>query len=185
MNPKTPKNRVHSADKSAGSDSGKWDDEPQLNHYFARFAHRSAPVRTLRGVVRDHLTKRSVAGAEISRTGDPVTTKEDGRFEMTALPKQDVYQILVNTSSGRYLNMSMRLKDTPGISPLEFNIDLPRGITARGRVTERETGNPIAGIVEYNPLFPNAYLDRFGFNNDPTLDAHPSFFVLDRGGRIV
>jgi hypothetical protein len=102
---------------------------------------------------------------------------------MTACPKQAVYQILVNCSSGRYLNMSMPLEDTPGITPIEFNIDLPKGITARGRVTERETGKPVSGIVEYNPLYPNPFLDRFGLNRGSTHGVIPrsSSLIADDG----
>jgi len=164
---------------AAGVGFGKWRQEPDLNHYYARFTHVSDPVRVLRGVIRDRDTKRPVAGAKIRANTYPAITDDKGRFEIANCPKHDRYSIEVTTTSGQYLNITLPVADTPGIGPLEFDVDLPKGITARGRVTDQQTGEPIEGSVEYEPLFPNPYIDRFGLNHNSGIGL-----ILRSSGRV-
>ncbi|HUE14180.1 MAG TPA: carboxypeptidase-like regulatory domain-containing protein [Planctomycetaceae bacterium] len=169
-------------DKSAGfgggfaaarAGFGKWRHEPDLSHYYARFTHVSHPVRVLRGVIRDRDNKRPLTGARIRANTYPATTDVEGRFEIANCPKRDRYAIEVTTTSGQYLNITLPVPDTPGIGPLEFDVDLPKGITARGRVIDQQTGEPIEGSVEYEALFPNPYLDRYGLNRNSGIGLIP------------
>jgi protocatechuate 3,4-dioxygenase beta subunit len=63
----------------------------------------------------------------------------------------------------RYFSRSVTFPDTPGLGPVEGEIELVSGIVVKGRVTHHSTGKPMAGArVEYNPLLPNPFVRWFG-----------------------
>src|SRR5262249_34252487 len=63
----------------------------------------------------------------------------------------------------RYFSRSVTFPDTPGLGPVEGEIELVSGLLVKGRVTHHATGKPIAGArVEYNPLVPNSFVRWFG-----------------------
>ncbi|MEZ6062813.1 MAG: hypothetical protein R3C19_20920 [Planctomycetaceae bacterium] len=147
--------------------------EPDLHQYFARFSHTGRPARTLTGIVRDRETHKPVAGVQLDGDGIPATTGADGRYTISGYPKQNEYQVRLDTTSGQYFNIAVPIPDAPGTGLLEYDIDLPKGITARGRVTDRDTGEPFKGTVEYNPLFPNKHLERQQLNQGSNFNAIP------------
>jgi len=138
---------------------------PYDNHYYARFTHVSEPARTLRGTVVDRTTAAPVAGAQVKAdfiTSVVATTGPDGRFELVGCRKEGRYQIKVASSQAGYFLREIYVPDGPGAQPLEFQVEMVKGVTARGRVTDQETGEPVAGTVEYYPLFPNPFISRLG-----------------------
>jgi hypothetical protein len=50
--------------------------------------------------------------------------------------------------------------DTQGLDAIEVIIEMQRGVTLRGKVTDED--GPVAGSVEYEVLYPNEFADRLG-----------------------
>jgi hypothetical protein len=65
------------------------------------------------------------------------------------------------------------VQDTPGLGALTCDTELVRGLTVRGRVTDKETGKPVAEAkVDYHPLGGNTYVDKLLRGSwDPHSDA--------------
>lgn len=138
---------------------------PYDNHYYARFTHVSEPARTLQGVVRDRETGEPVAGVEVRadfNTSVVATTGADGRFELVGSRKAGSYNLKAKATAGGYFLREVSIADKPGIEPLACELEMVKGIAARGRVTDRETGQPVGGTVDYYPLFPNPFTSRLG-----------------------
>ena len=146
---------------------------PDRDQYYSRFTHKGEPARILRGIVRDRKTKEPVAGVRLHGVGIPATSGADGRYEISGCSKTDRYDVRLTTTSGKYLNVTIAVPDSPGIGILDRDFLLPKAITARGRVTDRDTGEPFEGTVEYNPLFPNEYLERLHLRLGADSDAIP------------
>ena len=125
------------------------------------FTHVAAPGRTLHGVVTDDETGTPVAGVRVKTTAswmsmqNPVTTGADGRYEINDVPKQDEYRIDFEPTSTLHFNRQVRVVDRPGLQPIDVTASLVSGVRVRGRVTDAETGDPLAGRVIYSPLYPN------------------------------
>jgi protocatechuate 3,4-dioxygenase beta subunit len=132
----------------------------------ATFEFVAAPARLVRGVVRDRKTGAPVAGAAIRAWGTTDTTLSDreGRYELRGVGKSaGGYGVSFTPDGRRYFSRNVIFPDTPGLGPVEGNVELVGGILVRGRVTNQATGQPIAGArVHYNPLLPNPFVRRFG-----------------------
>jgi len=140
----------------------------QESMYYANFSHVGVPGRTLRGVVTDVETGGPVAGVRVTTYSSwksrkhPSVTAADGRFEITGVPKSDDYRLQFEPADSRHFNKEVVVADTEGLAAIDANITLATGISAVGRVTDAETGEPVSGSVVYSPLFPNEHVVRLG-----------------------
>jgi protocatechuate 3,4-dioxygenase beta subunit len=135
--------------------------------YPATYDHVFQPSRLIRGVVRDKKTGRPVAGIAVHGYGttDSATTDAEGRFTLDGFGKDagGGYGMSLRPPGERYFSRGVTFPDTPGLGPVEGEIELVSGIVVKGRVTHHATGKPIAGArVEYNPLVPNPFVRWFG-----------------------
>jgi RNA polymerase sigma factor (sigma-70 family) len=132
--------------------------------YGATFDFVAAASRPIRGVVRDKATGKPLAGVSVGHYhGDlpAAVTDKEGRYELLGLAKGRQYVLEVKPADGLYFRRRVRLQDTPGLAALTGDIELTRGLTVRGRVTDKETGKPIAQArVEYHPLGGNTYANQ-------------------------
>jgi protocatechuate 3,4-dioxygenase beta subunit len=116
--------------------------------------------------VRDKATGKPLEGVRIRswQTTQEVRTDRQGRFELLGCPKGPTYAVEFRPPDGSpYFAAEVRLDDSPGLEPLSCDIELQQGILCRGRLTDRQTGKPIAGAkVEYNALFPSRYINKLG-----------------------
>jgi RNA polymerase sigma factor (sigma-70 family) len=137
-----------------------------LKAYGATLEHTVAPSRLIRGVVRDKRTGQPVAGVEISTSPTYTThrtqTDQEGRYEIQGYVKTaEGYHISVSPVGLPYFSAGVLFPDTPGLDPVQGDIELVSGIRVHGRVTHAATGQPIAGArVHYNPLYPNPFVAR-------------------------
>jgi RNA polymerase sigma factor (sigma-70 family) len=127
--------------------------------YGATFEYLASPSRPIRGVVRDKETGKPVAGVRIetiATTHHPVTDKE-GRYELLGHAKSKEYHLTAVPAPGQpYFMATASFPDKPGFAPFDADIQLVRGITVRGRVTNLETGKPIRRAqVACFALYPN------------------------------
>jgi RNA polymerase sigma factor (sigma-70 family) len=129
--------------------------------YGATFVHAPLPSRPIRGVVRDARTGKPIAGAVVDSpayTSHKTRTDKEGRYELLGYPKSETgYAIVVTPPRDRpYFIGTPVFPDTPGLGPIQGNVELSGGVLVKGRVTNRATGKPLAGVqVTYNPLPPN------------------------------
>jgi protocatechuate 3,4-dioxygenase beta subunit len=156
-------------DSAVGPKGGRRVNRPHIEKvHGATFVHAVAPSRLIRGVVRDRKTGKPLAGVEISgpplTTTHRTTTDKAGRYELKGYPKSSAgYEVRASAGGLPYFNAAVRFADTPGLGPIQGDVELVGGIAVRGRVTHQGTGKPIAGAwVEYNALFPNPHLRLLG-----------------------
>jgi RNA polymerase sigma factor (sigma-70 family) len=143
--------------------------------YGASFEYVALASRPIRGVVRDKETGKPLAGVSVEHyhgQGPRALTDKEGRYELLGLVKTEHYSLTVKPADGTWFRLPVRLRDTPGLGPLTCDIELTRGLTVRGRVTDKASGKPIAGArVEYNPLAGNTYANRLADVAKPCAQA--------------
>jgi hypothetical protein len=124
------------------------------------FEYVTAAPRPVRGVVRDRLTGRPVAGVKVSfqLSGATARTDRDGRYELLGPPTPREAVVAQPQRGQPYFPAVARLPDAPGPGPLTADFELLGGTPLRGRVTDQATGRPPKrAVVEYYPLAPNDY----------------------------
>jgi protocatechuate 3,4-dioxygenase beta subunit/beta-lactamase regulating signal transducer with metallopeptidase domain len=132
--------------------------------YGARFDHLAAPGRSIVGTVRDQATGKPLAGVAVRGFGSISTVKTDelGRFEIFGYAKSRQYNVQAIPQAGQhYFSTNVKVADTPGLGPIETVVELQTGILCHGVMTDKSTGQPVAGEVQYYPLHPNAHAKQY------------------------
>jgi RNA polymerase sigma factor (sigma-70 family) len=135
----------------------------QAKVHGATFDYLALPARPIRGVVRDKASGKAVAGATLwsHLTTHRAQTDAEGRYQLLGHPKSSTYTVYVVPPDGRHFGLRLNLSDAPGLAPLAADIALPSGIAVRGRVLDKASGKPVAGVrVSYHVLFPNSKAGR-------------------------
>jgi RNA polymerase sigma factor (sigma-70 family) len=140
-------------------------------YYGADFRHVAAPARPITGVVRDKDTKKPLAGVTIQSyewpQGRPVlpadivqtTTDEQGRYRLTGMPKGTGIAIKVAPPGDLpYVAVRADVPDSHGLDPVTVDVELKRGAWVEGRLTDKVTGKPVPGEVQYLALKSNPNL---------------------------
>jgi hypothetical protein len=133
----------------------------------ADFDHFAAPSKSIRGTVREKGTSKPIAGIRVGcqaaagEDGSEAFTDKQGRYEITGIRKSDQYYLNVGYRSRPYINYSKEVGDTPGLQPITVDFEVERGLLLRVRVTEKNTGKPVRGLVEYAIRSENANLSEF------------------------
>jgi RNA polymerase sigma factor (sigma-70 family) len=141
-------------------------------YHGPRFDHVVAPTMPIVGSVRAKDTGKPLAGVTIrtqlfSAYGFHdrdhyirTTTDKDGRYRIVGLPRAAGHYLWVTPAAGQpYLPPERKTAGvSSGLDPLRVDFELKRGVLIRGRVTDKETGQPMAARVEYfafadNPQF--------------------------------
>jgi RNA polymerase sigma factor (sigma-70 family) len=150
-----------------------------VTYYGARFRHVAAPTKPIVGVVRDKETKQPLAGVTVrslSLTVGPrfrrgfdlvrSTTDAEGRYRLTGMPKRAGNLIVAIPGSDQpYVVINKEVPDTRGLDPVTVDIELQRGIWIEGKITDKGTGKPVQGTVEYFSLYSNPNLQDYpGFD---------------------
>ncbi|MEM7311936.1 MAG: M56 family metallopeptidase [Planctomycetota bacterium] len=157
---------------------------PFLGKTFSVVAEPSVPVY---GIVRDVDTKEPLANTWVAVGGTYGTTMSQSGFIRTRTDKEGRYRIegLPIIPQGLKSYQKNRLEIRPeklpyvetdvvvprgnGKDPTEFNIELRRAIVAKGRLTNRQTGKPIAlARMYYAPYSKNDHCAKFARYADGT-----------------
>ncbi|QDT99972.1 M56 family metallopeptidase [Gimesia aquarii] len=150
-------------------------------YYGRTFDFITQPSVPVYGVVRDIETKRPLAGIPVavgriygttmSHTGYiTTTTDEKGRYRIEGLPIPPV-----GTRRYERNNLAVRPGKLPyietdllpvprgdGVNPIELNIELRRAVMAKGRLTNKATGAPIAlAEIYYAPYMKNENCEKY------------------------
>lgn len=106
----------------------------------------------------------------MSHTGYVVTRTDDqGRYRIEGLPippkgtrKWDRNGLSVRPGHLPYIeNDHIPIPVGDGVDPVEFNVELRRAVTARGRITNELTGEPIMAALYYTPFRSNEHTDKY------------------------
>jgi RNA polymerase sigma factor (sigma-70 family) len=150
---------------------------PATVYHPASFQHPAGPTRPIIGVVRDRDTKKPLTGVTIESNklaNDPVpgrnivqtTTDSQGRYRLVGMPVGQGNKIrVVPTNDQPYLSVHAEVLHRPGLESVTVDFELKRGIWIEGKLTNKATGKPVQGHVDYLALLDNPNLkDHPGFN---------------------
>jgi hypothetical protein len=147
-------------------------------YYGADFRHAAAPTWPIVGVVRDTDTKQPLAGVTIRSLAltigpgrfesfDLVRTTSDaqGRYRLTGMPRRAGNRIVAIPDRDQPYPVSAKeVPDSPGLDPATVDVELRRGVWIEGKITDKVTGKPAQGGVEY-----------FSLSSNPNLQDYPGF----------
>src|SRR5262249_41463409 len=115
---------------------------PRRHLYGASFDYVAVASRPIRGVVRDRDTGKPLAGVSVGFLPDPrckALTDKEGRYELLGLPKSPRYVLVVKPADGLHFGRWAEFPDSPGLGALTGDMELVRGLTVRGKVTDKGT----------------------------------------------
>ena len=94
------------------------------------------------------------------------TTDAQGRYLLTGMPKGEGNKIrLIPGKDQPYVSVHALVPDGPGLEPVTVDFELKRGLWIEGKITDKVTGKPVRGHVEY-----------YAFNSNPNLKTdYPGF----------
>jgi hypothetical protein len=148
----------------------------EITIHPAEFTAVAAPTRAVEGIVTDASDGRPLQNVTIraeltSRNGsiDPyplfdwpgmfirATTDTRGHYRLTGLPMRDAVGLKASPAESQPSRSASReFANPPGFEPTRCDVALQRGVLVRGQLTDRSTGKPISGTVEYRPAVNNA-----------------------------
>ena len=178
--------------------------------YGADFTFTAAPGRVVEGVVRDEKTKTVMkdvgvwsfgfAGSNFVGTKSLKTrTDAEGRFRLAGLPKGHGNKLLIVPNDDQpYFMQDVAVPDPPGIGAVPVEINLHKGIWIEGKITDKETGSPVAGAwLHYLPFLDNkfaqatpefrggVYTPGFGYQDRYQSKADGSYRLVGLPGRAI
>ncbi|WP_161604809.1 carboxypeptidase-like regulatory domain-containing protein [Roseiconus nitratireducens] len=162
---------------------------PMRSVYAADFHHLAAPALTIRGRLTDAETGAPVEGMRLSArmkghlTPGVATSDQDGRYEIKGLPTEGQMRLSVlNPGDQPYLDAEIErnVSATRPLGAIDFKLD--RGALITGVVTDRRTGEPVAGNIGYLSWPNNESLNRLHqpydtFNTQAT-DKHGRYAIV-------
>jgi RNA polymerase sigma factor (sigma-70 family) len=150
--------------------------DTSTTYYGADFRFVAAPCQPVVGIVRDADTKKPIPGVTVRshsqligpssyRSVDPAvrtTADADGRYRLLGLPAGKGYSIAVMPGKDQpYVPRHIDVPDGTGVSEVTVDIELKRGVWIEGKITDKVTGKPLKGSVEYFSRYANPNLPNF------------------------
>ncbi|QDT92183.1 M56 family metallopeptidase [Gimesia algae] len=174
-------------------------------YYGRTFDFITQPSVPVYGVVRDIETRQPLAGIPVAVSvmyGSTIyqkgyiSTKTDqqGRYRIEGLPippvgtgRYDRNRLAVRPGKLPYIETdSLSVPRGDGVNPVEFNIEFRRAVIARGRITDKTTGEPIAAAeIYYSPYAKNENCDQYLRYSDGSrrlLGNHDTRYLSDAHG---
>jgi hypothetical protein len=160
---------------------------PEYRTYPSTFDHVLNPVRVVQGTVRDAATGKPIEGIQVTAWQPSYLesfTDKDGKYSLIGVAKANNYTIRFWPFNNRgkaqpYLNTTIRLRDELGLGSLTADLALVRGVVLRGRVTDKNTGEPIGGAaISYATFRDNPHVASFAFNGNAKLGNQAPYFNL-------
>jgi RNA polymerase sigma factor (sigma-70 family) len=145
-------------------------------YYGADFRHVAGPCKPIVGTVRDKDTGKPLAGVTVESNmlaNNPVpgmnivqtATDAEGRYRLTGMPKGEGNKIrLVPRDDQPYVSVHALVPNSPGLDPVTVDFELKRGVWIEGKLTDKATGKPAQGYVDY-----------FALPDNPNVRDHPGF----------
>jgi RNA polymerase sigma factor (sigma-70 family) len=126
-----------------------------LDLHGPTFDYVAAPSKPIRGSVREKGTGKPIAGVRVGCQALPgevveAFTDKHGCYEIPGIRKSEEYLFNVGHRNPPYIHYTKTVADTPGLQPVTMNFEMERGLVLRVRVTEKDTGKPVQGQIEYH-----------------------------------
>ena len=171
--------------------------------YGADFTYTAAPGRPIEGVVRDAATNQPLAGVQLVSdhfagavmsgiTVLKTTTDAQGRFRLVGMPKGAGNKVTaVPNEDQPYFLQHVSVPDPPGMGPVQVDVALHKGLWIEGKVTEKQTGEPVPGArLHYFPFLENTFAQatpEFDRNGNGPNTSHQDRYQTKSDGtyRIV
>ena len=132
---------------------------------------RPRPGRVVEGVVRDEKTKTVMKDVDVwsykfagtstvGITSLKTRTDGDGRFRLAGFPTGPGNMLLIVPNDDQpYLMREVAIPDPQGLGAIPVEIDLHKAIWIEGKLTDKETGSPVAGaFLHYLPFLDNKFV---------------------------
>ncbi len=139
--------------------------------HSADFTLTAAPGRVVEGVVRDAADKKPMKDVEVSSYSFAGTnmvgirslktrTNGDGRFRLAGFPMGVGNMLLVVPNDDQpYFMREVAIPNPQGLGAIPVEVELHKGIRIEGKVTDKETGSPVAGaFLHYLPFLDNTFV---------------------------
>jgi 5-hydroxyisourate hydrolase-like protein (transthyretin family) len=151
----------------------------------AEFTTSAKPTRPIIGTVRDAMSGKPMEGVEIQswrlagerfagQRGLRTTSDAQGKYRLVGLPKGKGNELFIVPNDDQpYFMRRFEVPDFPGIDPVTVDVELHRGLWITGRVTDKDTGQPVRAVVHYWPFLDNPHpksLPEFGPGRNMTGD---------------
>ncbi|WP_422931963.1 sigma-70 family RNA polymerase sigma factor [Singulisphaera sp. PoT] len=147
----------------------------QRAYYYPRqYDHVVTPTKPIQGVVQDRENGQPMAGVIIRAAvydeqslvpapGISSTTDSRGAYRLDGLPRASSYRLFVDPGRGvPYPNVTLRIPgDRLTSRAVLYNVAIKRGVIVRGRVTEKETGEPVRASLHVYTFDENPHTREF------------------------
>ena len=106
-------------------------------------------------------------------------TDAEGRFRLAGFPKGHGNKLLIVPNDDQpYFMQEVAVPDPPGLGAVPVEIDLHKGIWIEGKLTDKETGAPVAGAwLHYLPFLDNKFVQA-------TPEFHGRLYTMELATRI-
>jgi hypothetical protein len=158
--------------------------------YGAEFQLVVPPTQPITGIVRDAETRQPLAGVSIESNvfaGNNsiylrqlrATSDANGRYRLVGMPKAAGNRIMaVPNDDQPYLMRDVEVPKSPGLEPVQLDVELHRGIWIAGRITNLRTGEPVVAQLHYLPFLSNEYAQKTAeFGKPGTPDGFDTRYI--------
>jgi RNA polymerase sigma factor (sigma-70 family) len=142
--------------------------------YGANFELTLGPGKAMEGTVTERATGKPVAGVEVSVAMAIAVTDDQGRYRLDGLGKRETYFAWAMSKGPYFPARADSVQDSPGLEPIKVDFVLERGILISGKLRDKSTGKPVAGVVWYGVKPDNPVLKTPGIDTKDLLSRFES-----------
>lgn len=167
-------------------------------HYGRDFTHAATPGITAIGRIFDEQSNAPIAAQltvmqerdnHIGLAIDQVwTTDADGRYRISGLAKMDGLSLHVIPNLDQpYFAEQLTMSGGNGLGPIQLDVPMRRGVAIRGRLTDKQTGEPIPeASLDYFPMRTNTAAAEYRrYQGDETrISPTNQRFITDANGNF-
>ncbi len=137
--------------------------------YGARFTAVLEPEQSIEGYVRDASTGKPIADVHVSGSGytnsltrseNQNTSDREGHYRINGLQPGDTYELWADNPAGQpYFGEVITVPKPARPGTIRFDLALHRGVLIHGRITNKQTGQPVRRAdVQYVPSLNNPHV---------------------------